>query len=178
MGAATPRAPHFISEGLPPQKSPGLGGGLLPPGGLGGGNPQELTRAQGAPRPGGGHTRPSEDFPEASGAAATPRAPHFISEGLPPQKSLPVGGGGGGVAAGGSGRGKSPRTDPGPGGPGAPGRSPKAIRGLSRGLRGPHFVPCLALHVELQQLSFGPRQRTGSFSNHRPWQKEWQAGLT
>ena len=136
MGAATPRAPHFISEGLPPQKSPGLGGGLLPPGGLGGGNPQELTRAQGAPRPGGGHTRPSEDFPEASGAAATPRAPHFISEGLPPQKSLPVGGGGGGVAAGGSGRGKSPRTDPGPGGPGAPGRSPKAIRGLSRGIRG------------------------------------------
>ena len=126
MGAATPRAPHFISEGLPPQKSPGLGGGLLPPGGLGGGNPQELTRAQGAPGPGGGHTRPSEDFPEASGAAATPRAPRFISEGLPPQKSLPVGGGEGVVLPpGGLGEGNPQELTRAQVAPGPPGGHPR-----------------------------------------------------
>ena len=118
---------------------------MLPPGGLGEGKPQALTRAQVAPGPPGGHPRPSEDFPEASGAAATPRASTLFQKG---SRIAPVGGGGGVATEGSRGR-KPSRTDPGPGGPGAPGRSPKAIRGLSRSIRGLHFAPCLALHVVL-----------------------------
>ena len=124
-GLPPPEPPTLFLKGSRPKNLPGWGGGVLPPGGLGGGNPQELTRAQGGPGPGGGHTRPSEDFPEASGAAATPRAPHFISEGLPPQKSLPVGGGGGVLPPGGLGEGNPQELTRAQGAPGPPGGHPR-----------------------------------------------------
>ena len=89
-GLPPPEPPTLFLKGSRPKNLPGWGG-VLPPGGLGGGNPQELTRAQGAPGPGGGHTRPSEDFPEASGAAATPRASTLFQKG---SRIAPVGGGG------------------------------------------------------------------------------------